>query len=151
MTSGVDSVLKYNEADEEFDMYSDPEDTTEYFTLDPCVSCGGTKGYYEDDGEMVHWCGTSAEKPSKCQYCYGNLSFSNPKVRFDEMDPEVREAMRQTGTGFGNVGEVCTNCYTKFRDKGLLPHNPSMEFEQGISFDPSKHWRHTDDNPSFES
>ena len=67
MTSGVDSVLKYNEADEEFDMYSDPEDTTEYFTLDPCVSCGGTKGYYEDDGEMVHWCGTSAEKPSKCR------------------------------------------------------------------------------------
>ena len=147
MTGGVDSVLKYNEADEEFDMYLDPEDTTEYFTLDPCVSCGGTKGYYDNDGEMVHWCGTSAEKPSKCQYCYGNLSFSNPKVRFDEMDPKVREAMRQTGTGFGNVGEICTNCYTKFRDKGLLPHNPSMEFEQGISFDPSKHWRHTDDNP----
>tara|TARA_R110002110_G_scaffold91138_6_gene236839 strand:- start:722 stop:2485 length:1764 start_codon:yes stop_codon:yes gene_type:complete len=51
--------------------------------------------------------------------------------------------------GLPSSPRPCLACYTNFKDRGLMPHNPEIEHQQGIRFDPNVHWRHTDDNPSM--
>ena len=145
------SVLKYNEADEEWEMYfdpSDPESVAEHeaaFDSQPCISCGGTKGFHEDeDGKVVHWCGTSQEDPLNCFYCHSPITFNNP-LNYD-MDPEVKQNMAALDIGFGRFGQPCLTCYNRFKDDGLIPHNDMMEFEYGTRFNPKVHWRKTN-NP----
>jgi len=146
MTGGDDSVLKYNQADEEWEDFYDPNDPDSVaeheaaFDSQPCVSCGGTKGFhYNEEGQVEHWCGTNQEESFNCFYCHSPITFANP-VNY-EMDPKVQQNMSALDIGFGRWGQPCLTCYNKFKDTGLIPHNDMMEYEYGTRFNPDVHWR----------